>query len=175
MSTPSIKPGEKFGKLTIEKYYGDGKYWCSCECGGTSFPTADNLHKGRTKSCGCIQKSHKTLDGNEGSFRELYRHYQDSSQNRKLTFDLTESEFRIITSQNCSYCGCDPTPFYGSNRKNLPVPYLSNGIDRIENSKGYTLDNCVPCCSKCNYMKRALGKEEFFSHILKIACHIQGS
>ena len=32
-------------------------------------------------------------------------------------------------------------------------PFKYNGIDRINNSKGYTIDNCVPCCFMCNYSK----------------------
>jgi 5-methylcytosine-specific restriction endonuclease McrA len=27
------------------------------------------------------------------------------------------------------------------------------GIDRVDNSIGYTPDNCVPCCTQCNRIK----------------------
>ena len=39
--------------------------------------------------------------------------------------------------------------------------YVYNGIDRIDNNKGYTIDNIVPCCAKCNYAKGKLTLQEF--------------
>jgi hypothetical protein len=32
--------------------------------------------------------------------------------------------------------------------------YVYNGIDRLDNTKGYTIDNIVPCCYKCNVLKK---------------------
>ena len=42
------------------------------------------------------------------------------------------------------------------------------GVDRVDNNKGYTLDNVVPCCSKCNYMKNSNTEKEFLEHVEKI-------
>lgn len=39
--------------------------------------------------------------------------------------------------------------------------YVHNGVDRVDNALGYTPDNCVPCCSRCNYAKRAMPRGEF--------------
>lgn len=36
-----------------------------------------------------------------------------------------------------------------------------NGIDRTDNDKGYTTDNCVSCCGKCNSLKGTLSQGEF--------------
>lgn len=41
----------------------------------------------------------------------------------------------------------------------------SFGIDRIDANKGYTPDNCQPCCSTCNYMKKDMSLDEFRSHV----------
>ena len=43
-----------------------------------------------------------------------------------------------------------------------------NGLDRIDNGIGYTLNNVRPCCSTCNYMKHRLNEKEFLNHIEKI-------
>ncbi|MEW6238393.1 MAG: hypothetical protein AB1656_23665 [Candidatus Omnitrophota bacterium] len=58
---------------------------------------------------------------------------------------LTEDEFISISQQNCHYCD-----------KSGP-----NGIDRFDNIKGYTKENCVPCCKHCNYVKGNLSIEDF--------------
>jgi len=36
-----------------------------------------------------------------------------------------------------------------------------DGVDRVDNTKGYTKENCVPCCKICNRLKSDLTKEEF--------------
>lgn len=43
-----------------------------------------------------------------------------------------------------------------------------NSIDRVDPTKGYIIDNCVPCCTTCNYMKRILQRDEFLDHVKKI-------
>ena len=52
--------------------------------------------------------------------------------------------------------------------KALNGPYVYNGVDRVDNERGYSLENCVPCCKFCNRMKRDLGKKEFLEHIKNI-------
>jgi len=42
------------------------------------------------------------------------------------------------------------------------------GIDRKNNDIGYKLDNCVSCCSACNFMKHKLSLEVFKEKISKI-------
>lgn len=52
----------------------------------------------------------------------------------------------------CSYCGI---------KEKL-------GIDRVDNSVGYTKENSVPCCKLCNFMKKAMSRNDFLSRIKKI-------
>lgn len=40
-----------------------------------------------------------------------------------------------------------------------------NGLDRIDNSVGYTEDNCVPCCAVCNRAKNSMGYNEFIEYL----------
>jgi hypothetical protein len=71
-------------------------------------------------------------------------------------FNLTSMEFLEIISNNCYICGKE------SNDEHL------NGIDRIDNDKGYNLDNVSSCCGECNYMKKNYDLEEFFEKMNKI-------
>lgn len=43
-----------------------------------------------------------------------------------------------------------------------------NGVDRIDSNKGYTKDNCVPCCKICNQMKSNIDIGTFLTQISKI-------
>lgn len=66
------------------------------------------------------------------------------SKNKRIgrKFDLTLKKYLEIISKNCHYCSAD---LMGS--KGL-------SLDRIDNSKGYTLDNVIPCCGPCNYTRQ---------------------
>ena len=46
--------------------------------------------------------------------------------------------------------------------------YIYNGVDRKDNNLGYTIDNCVPCCHRCNSMKSNLSYQNFIQHISNI-------
>lgn len=45
--------------------------------------------------------------------------------------------------------------FYG------PHPIETIGLDRIDSTKGYTMDNLVSCCETCNRAKRHMSLAEF--------------
>ena len=46
--------------------------------------------------------------------------------------------------------------------------YIYNGIDRLDNSVGYTKENCVPCYKMCNYAKNKFTMEEFLIWINRV-------
>lgn len=46
------------------------------------------------------------------------------------------------------------------------------GLDRVDNFKGYYLDNIVACCRLCNLMKRDLPCEVFLEQCRKVANHL---
>lgn len=96
----------------------------------------------------------------------LYSQYKNSAVKRGLEFSLTLEQFKTLIFQECNYCGSDPietTTSKSRNRTSMPVKH--NGIDRIDNTKGYTMDNCVPSCLTCNMMKKQLTVDEFLEHI----------
>lgn len=51
--------GQKFGRLTVQKYIyskNSNKYWeCICICGKVSVANSNNLIQGGVKSCGCLR------------------------------------------------------------------------------------------------------------------------
>jgi hypothetical protein len=42
------------------------------------------------------------------------------------------------------------------------------GIDRVDATIGYNEDNCKPCCTRCNYMKKDFPIGEMLTHIMWI-------
>jgi hypothetical protein len=84
-----------------------------------------------------------------------YEDYKRDAARKKNAFDLMLDEFRAIISKPCAYCG-----------KIEELEY--NGVDRIDNSKGYTVDNCAAACKTCNLMKSAHSVTEFKNHCMAI-------
>lgn len=160
---------QKFGKLTalrISHTAKDGSYhWeCSCECGGTIITRGAGLKAGHTKSCGC------TKGGPDAAFRVFYKRYQQGAAGRNFDWDLTESEFRRIMQEPCHYCGQLAAEKKISSYGHVLV---TNGIDRVDNAIGYTINNVVSCCSPCNKLKATFKVDEFIGRIKKIHSHLK--
>lgn len=75
-----------------------------------------------------------------------------------------------MTSSECFYCGSAPVRvknFRGA--KSEHAAYVFNGIDRVDNARGYVADNCVACCTRCNVAKGTLTQEAFLRMARAIA------
>jgi hypothetical protein len=70
---------------------------------------------------------------------------------------LSFQEFSNLINKPCTYCGIES----------------SKGIDRIDSTKSYTIENSTPCCGRCNEMKSSYTKENFIEHIKKILLYVQ--
>ena len=184
--------GMKFGKLTIVslnreepksklgKSLGYVRYWnCVCECGGTTVIRGSHLtckSKERahiTRSCGCergaFQRSDKWREKSiriGTAFRRCLDQYKANARRRNLSWELTDDQFRHITKLPCYYTGELPCTI---KRAKSGEEYVYNGIDRLDNSKGYTVENCVPCCFKVNAMKSDMTLDEFVKVCTKVA------
>ncbi len=90
-----------------------------------------------------------------------YSSYKSRAKKKNIEFELSKEEFNTLRSSECYYCGKENTD------KHL------NGIDRDNNKKGYTMENSLPCCGECNFMKNEMTKEEFIKQCKKIATYKQ--
>ena len=84
---------------------------------------------------------------------------------------ITISEYAELTNSRCHYCNAAPFNMTKMLR-GTNIPY--NGIDRVNNARGYVRDNLVTCCKHCNAMKSALGRDAFVMHARRIVAHQSG-
>jgi len=168
--------GNRHGKLTVIEWAGSNKngkaLWkCVCDCGNIKIIVGSSLRRNKnTKSCGCLIieriKEVNSISFGQASFNTLYGNYQKAAKRRGLSFGLTKEDFSFLTQMNCHYCGREPKQVV--KKKSQNGAYIYTGIDRVDNTKGYTMDNVVPCCVTCNRMKRDMTVLEFLSHIREI-------
>lgn len=180
--------GKTFGRLTVISELGviSGKgssYWysCLCECGAIKSVKGASLGrwKGSTKSCGCLQRDvarrrgkENRLKFGEAAFRAYYRSYSRRAKDKNIEFDLSIDKFKSLTEDICYYCKSTPA---GKIDNKWHYGYsVHNGIDRIDNTRGYTLDNCVTCCKRCNQAKNDMTKFEFYLWIEKVYNRLKG-
>lgn len=100
---------------------------------------------------------------------KLFYKYRMQAQRRNIEFKLKQKDFLQIINEDCFYCGSEH-----SNREVTSSGHvlIYNGIDRLDNTKGYVLGNVVPCCRFCNQMKSDLSYDLFANQIKKIYEHI---
>lgn len=85
-------------------------------------------------------------------YRKIYNQYKNNAKVRNLDFKLILEDIIKLVNSNCHYCD----------------DINSKGIDRLNNDIGYCINNVVPCCKKCNFMKNKYTFDEFYNHIEKI-------
>ena len=88
--------------------------------------------------------------------RGKYNYYKEEAKKRKIQWNLTFKEFMKFWQKPCYYCG---------------EKIETIGLDRIDSRKGYSLENLVPCCRKCNSFKGRKKQEFFITQCIKIAEH----
>ena len=87
---------------------------------------------------------------------------------------LIKEDVASLITQPCHYCGTAPNHYrpLGSGQWSRVSAVPTHGIDRLDSGLGYHKDNCVPCCSYCNYLKGDRPYAEFTSHIKRIAANL---
>lgn len=115
-----------------------------------------------------LQKGKEWVKNNPEKVKEIQNKYEKQpkaklrttkhgAKKRNYEYALSDELFYKIISLPCMYCG---------SMENI-------GIDRKDNSIGYTSENSAPCCTTCNMMKKVLSVNDFLSHVQKIHNHQQ--
>ena len=168
--------GQRFGKLLVvgrahNTHEGKAQWHCACDCGKTTVVVARSLRRGATTSCGCNrQRSHRKLPPFQAGMNNVIREYQRGARDRNFIWDLTKEQAQELLVQSCFYCGDPPSRIVELGKYNGDA--LVNGLDRLDSTKGYTRENIVPCCKRCNWAKSNLTLEEFYTWVRKVNNHI---
>lgn len=135
--------GKRFERLTVVGKSEDRSKWkCLCDCGNVTYVITSNLTRGNTKSCGCLQKemasaAKKTHGLRKHRLYHIYNHMIDRCTNHR------NPSFPRYGGRGITVCNEWLNSF-----QDFANWAFSNGysddltIDRIDNNKGYSPDNC---------------------------------
>lgn len=183
-----ITIGRKYTRLTIiacvEPSKADGNFgtWkCKCECGNEIDVLGRKLDW--TKSCGCLAKEGRNKAGmslrkpTAVTITTQYNNHVHSCDQKGM-IPLPKEQWLAIVFDPCYYCGEIDKRNAALNKtyqkkcgKTLTDELINeyevsiNGVDRVNCDIGYEIDNCVPCCSMCNYMKLDFDQTEFLNRV----------
>lgn len=152
---------DKYGVFTIiserQIINNRGYYNCKCSrCNNITSIRSDRLNNSPKACKHCINSLLKEISDTKylklRKYKRIYHSYRSNALNRNLLFELTLENVIKLIDDKCFYC----------HDKN------SKGIDRIDNSKNYNLNNVISCCKQCNFMKNDSTKEEFLNKIKEI-------
>lgn len=101
----------------------------------------------------------------------VYAQYKSSAKRRDLEWELTKKQVLSITRKNCYYCDSPPSNMI----KCRGGSHTYSGIDRVNNSEGYTINNVVPCCFQCNQGKNNLEQKDFLAKVSSIYTKFWGA
>lgn len=139
--------GKRFGRLTVIKRgenskHGNAKWICNCDCGKRNVLVfGKHLCSGHTKSCGCIRIEAEYNKTHGKAYTRIYETWsgikrRTSSRNRKNRKDYKHYK-------NVGMCEEWKNDFESFYKWAMDNGYEENlTIDRIDNNKGYSPDNC---------------------------------
>lgn len=160
--------GKTFGSWEVLRYVETRRkqpFWdCLCTKCGKVYVVGSNSLRNGSKGCFSCKTQPKGREKirtpEEEVLHQVFASYKIGARNRNLSFKLERDLFVKLTQSPCFYCG-GGFASYGTTAEKV-VYY--NGVDRVDNSKGYLVNNVVPCCKPCNNKKFAVTKEMI--HIL---------
>ncbi len=82
--------------------------------------------------------------------------YKSSAKKRDIEFRLSEEQFNSFWQKPCTYCG---------------TSIETIGLDRMDNIKGYLMENVTPCCYGCNRRKGDIPFDEWNKWMANITAH----
>ena len=167
--------GKRYGMVTVihraNKPKGQGAMWlCRCDCGKEFVTRGSSLRKGETCSCGCVAAEKLRLSVilpyGVAARNQILRRLKANARERRYFWGLTDEQAIELMEGDCFYCGASKSNLSRHPEQN--GVYYYNGIDRVDNTRGYVIGNVVSCCKHCNIAKRDRTVSDFLRWVEKV-------
>ena len=85
-----------------------------------------------------------------------YNDYKHTAKDKKIEFIISDESFYLKRNKPCYLCAKETDNTH------------KNGLDRVDNKKGYTEENTKSCCWNCNFMKKNYEYDTFLQKLKRI-------
>lgn len=144
MSVCKDLTGKKFGYLTVVERVqnaknGKARWKCMCDCGNETIVTSTDIMTGHTSSCGCKRyESHNCVHGMNKT--DIHTKWV---QMRQRCYNKNYVSYAHYGAKGISVCEEWKTDFIEFMNWSYSNGYKEGlSLDRIDNGKGYSPDNC---------------------------------
>ncbi len=146
--------GQRYGRLTVVEREGTDKnrknvlWMCRCDCGGTTVTTTAHLRSGHAKSCGCFAKERLIQEGEKTRFftthgKSRSRLYRIFYGMKDRCYNTKNAKYHLYGARGIEVCEEWKNDFQAFSSWAMANGYREDlSIDRIDNDKGYSPDNC---------------------------------
>lgn len=148
--------GRKFGRLSVialdtRKWDKSGRprlYWyCECDCGGNTVVVGSSLSQGLTQSCGCynraVIRARRRVHGDASKTRRVPEYYTYFNMIKRC-YNKNDRSYQDYGGRGITVCDEWMAP--GGYEQFLSdmgrKPSSKHSIDRMNNSLGYSKENC---------------------------------
>lgn len=156
--------GKVFGRWVVLEevlnYKGQSKhrYWlCECTCGNKSKVQQGSLTSGRSKSCGCLSREILARGNNRTHGKSDTKEYRSWSLMKQRCYDKNRPDYHHYGGRGITVCNRwleSFENFYGD-MGDCPEGFQ---LDRQDNKKNFSLENCKWVCSGEKSGNRAINK-----------------
>lgn len=142
--------GQVFGKLTVlyklHNYHKKGTYWlCVCECGNLKEARRQDLKRGYIKSCGCSRIKYHNETKPQSKLYRLWSGIKSRCYNKNCP------SYKDYGARGIAVCGEWLNDFQAFHDWSINNGYREGlQIDRINNDKSYSPNNCHFVTPKVN-------------------------
>lgn len=136
--------GKVFGKLTViredsARETGNRRWICKCDCGNETVIITRNLNSGNTKSCGCL-RGKSTTHGHSTDGKVTSEYLAWYSMRRRCNY-RSHPEYEYYGGRGIKVC--ERWESFECFIEDMGAkPSKNHTLERIDNQKGYSKDNC---------------------------------
>jgi len=160
---------QKFGHLTVinlsgKTSRGQSIWKCQCDCGKYKDIRGYHLKGKKIRSCGCLKR--ETVNIKWNGFGDIARWVWNAvrigAKSRNIEFNLTAEDMWNLALKQNKKCALTDTPLIFI-RSPKYRKESNASLDRIDSSKGYTVDNIQWVIKDVNVAKQSMSQEKFIN------------